>query len=229
MPRSATVAFDVYGTLGDVSRMSEGLAHQGEIGGLASRWRSHQLEISWLLTVMGHYEDFETVTAYALDVALADCGVRLSDLERRRLLRNAERLETFPDVGPALEQLRMAGFPLAVLSNGSPRMLESALETAGIRDHFGAVISAHEVRAYKPAPAVYRHAARRLGTSIGDIWLVSGNAFDAAGAKAAGMRVAKVEREPSLRYPFAGRPDLTLSSLEELAAELVEIEGAGGR
>lgn len=208
--------------------MSDGLGHQRDITGLVSRWRGHQLEISWLLTVMERYEDFEAVTAYALDVALADCGLQLSDHERRALLRNVELLETFPDVAPALDRLADAGFPLAVLSNGSPRMLESLLGTAGIRERFEAVISVDEVGAYKPAPAVYHHAARRLDRSIGEVWLVSGNPFDAAGAKAAGMRVAKIERQPSFRYPFAGQPDLTVSSLEELAAELVEVDDTGG-
>lgn len=229
MSRGSTVAFDVYGTLGDVARMSGELGHERDLTALLSRWRDHQLEISWLLTVMGRYEDFEAVTAYALDVALAGCDMRLSDQERRRLLRNVELLETFPDVGPALEQLGVAGFPLAVLSNGSPRMLESMLVAAGIRDRFEVVISADEVRAYKPAPAVYHHAARRLKRAIGDVWLVSGNPFDAAGAKAAGMRVVKVERQPSFRYPFAPAPDLTVSSLEELPAALVEAQGAARR
>ncbi len=174
---------------------------------------------------MERYEDFEVVTAHALDVALADCGLRLVDGEREALLRTVELLEVFPDAGPALDRLRDAGFPLAVLSNGSPRMLESMLGHAGIRDRFAAVISVHEVRAYKPAPAVYHHAARCLGRAIGDVWLVSGNPFDAAGAKAAGMKVAKVERRPSFHYPFATAPDLTVTSLEELAGALSAAPG----
>lgn len=205
--------------------MANGLRR--DIGPLVTGWRRHQLEISWLLSVMERYEDFEAVTAYALDVALAEGGLVLSEDERRALLRNVERLEVFPDVRPALDRLEAADFPLAVLSNGSSRMLDALLGRAGITERFAAVISVDEVGVFKPAPAVYRHAARRLDREIGDVWLVSGNPFDAAGAKAAGMRVAKIERQASFCYPFAEAPDIIVSGLEELAAELIELTDAG--
>jgi len=202
--------------------MAGELGDRRDLGPLISLWRRHQLEISWLLSVMERYEDFERVTAYALDVAIGECGLRLSGADRRALMRSVELLEVHSDVDVALARLDDAGFPLAVLSNGSPRMLDALLGRAGIRERFAAVISVDEVGVFKPAPAVYHHAARRLGRLIGDVWLVSGNPFDAAGAKAAGMRVAKIERQPSFRYPFAGDPDITVSSLEELAARLIE-------
>jgi 2-haloacid dehalogenase len=82
------------------------------------------------------------------------------------------------------------------------------------------VISVDEVGVFKPAPAVYEHAARRLGRPIADVWLVSANPFDAAGGKVAGMRVCKLERRPSIRYAFAGPPDLILTSLAALPAAL---------
>jgi len=223
------IAFDVYGTLGDVARMMGPLGDGADLTDLASRWRRHQLEITWLLTIMDRYEDFEVVTAQALDVALADSGLQLAEADREALLRNVELLEVFPDAVPALNHLRDAGFPLAVISNGSPRMLESMLGHAGIHERFAAVVSVAEIGAYKPAPAVYHHAARRLGRAIGDVWLVSGNPFDAAGAKVAGMKVAKVERGPSFQYPFAAAPDLTVTSLEELPAALGAALAGRGR
>lgn len=210
----------MYGTLVDLAQVGDEAGDGRAIREVVRRWRTHQLEISWLLTVMERYEDFEAVTAYALDVALSQSRVRLSRHERDALLRDFDAVPAFSEVGSALDRLRDAGFRLAVLSNGSAPMLESLLRKAGLRDRFEVVVSADEVGAYKPAPAVYHHAARRLKRSIAEVWLVSANAFDAAGAKAAGMKVAKVERQPSFRYPFAEPPDLTVASLEELTTRL---------
>lgn len=210
--------FDVYGTLGDPSGMANALAAvTQDAQRLARSWRMHQLQISWLLSLMQRYEDFEAVTAYALETAFAEAGLELTTGARRAALRGLESLALYDDVAPALERLESAGYVLAVLSNGSPSMLESLLRNAGIRDRFQHVISVDEVRVFKPSPAVYRHAAARLGRPSEQLWLVSANPFDAAGGKAAGMRVAKVEREPSYSYPFAAPPNLVISTLHELS------------
>jgi 2-haloacid dehalogenase len=76
------------------------------------------------------------------------------------------------------------------------------------------------VRVYKPSPRAYRHAAERLGLARGEVWLVSANPFDCAGAKSAGLGVVKVERGPSFAYGFAEPPDLVVASLTELADAL---------
>lgn len=211
------MAFDVYGTLGDPARLTD--ANTGAPPELAASWRRHQLEITWLLTVMDRYEDFDAVTAHALDVAVAEAGLGLSPADRATLLEGARALAPFPDAAAALERLDAAGLPLVVLSNGSPSGLETLLASAGLRERFVEVISAGEVGAYKPSPRVYKHAAERLGRPPGEIWLVSGNPFDAAGAKLAGMRVVKVERGASFRYPFAPAPDLVVEDLAGLRAE----------
>jgi len=218
-PRAVT--FDVFGTLIDPGGAVDALrAHVPEAHKVAQSWRRHQLEISWLLSLIERYEDFDRVTVYALDTALAETGVALSAAAREEILDALARLPAYDDVAAALERLESEGFALAVLSNGSPRMLESTLAAAGIRGWFQQVISVDEVRVYKPSPTVYRHAAKRLGVAPGEVWLVSGNPFDCAGAKAAGLGVAKLERGASFAYAFAEPADLTLSSLEELADSL---------
>lgn len=209
--------FDVYGTLGDPRGMADALAGVAqEPERLARSWRTHQLQISWLLSLIERYEDFEAVTAYALEVAFAEAELELASGARQQALRGLETLPLYDDVAPALVRLEAAGGVLAVLSNGSPAMLESLLRSAGIRDRFQQVVSVDEVGVFKPAPAVYRHAAQRLDRAVDELWLVTANPFDAAGAKSAGMRVAKVEREPSFDYPFAPRADLVVSTLLEL-------------
>ena len=200
--------------------MTEALRpHSPECEGLAARWRARQLEISWLLSLMDRYEDFDRVTAHALDFALAEASESLGEAERRDVLARLDLLDLHEDARPALEALANAGFTLAVLSNGTPRALDALLRRAGIRDRFEVVVSADEVRVYKPAARVYRHAAERLRRPIGDVWLVSANPFDLAGAKAAGMRPAAVERVRRPRYAFAPPPDLAAPSLVDLARD----------
>ena len=215
------LAFDMFGTLAQPFGPVESLRRatpQPEL--LAASWRRHQLEISWLLTVMQRYEDWPAVTAYALDVALDEAGIDVPTEDRQRLLTEGGRPQLFDDVPDALAGLVGSGARLAVLSNGTSAALRTIVEAAGIADRFEEIVSVDEVGAYKPAPAVYRHAASRLGVPLDELWLVSANPFDCAGAKAAGLRVAKVERGPSFSYPFAPPADVVLDDLRELARHL---------
>ena len=212
------LAFDMYGTLVDPASFA--IALRGWIDDperAAASWRRHQLEISWLLSVMGCYEDWASVTRYGLLSVLQESGLELADERLEEVLDRARIPALFDDVPDALEALIGAGHELAVFSNGTAAQLGSILAETGIAGYFSAVISVDEVGIFKPAPAVYEHAARRLGRAIGDVWLVSANPFDAAGAKAAGMRVAKLERGRSIRYGFAPPADLVIASLAELA------------
>jgi 2-haloacid dehalogenase len=164
---------------------------------------------------MGKHADFWQVTGDALDYALA--AHRLGGAElRARLLSSYERLGAYADARPALEALRAKGLRLAILSNGSPRMLAEAAASAGLAPLLEHVISVEDVRVYKPSPAVYRLAPDRLGLWPAEIAFVSANGWDAAGAKAFGFSVAWCNRAglPVDRLP--DRPDVELRSLAEL-------------
>lgn len=215
------MAFDLFGTLvepfGSVRTVPGRLEHPDR---LVASWRRHQLEISWLLSVMGRYENWQAVTTYALDVALAEAGVSLTAVEKQQLLDEANQARLFPDVAEALADLASAGCRLAVLSNGTPDSLRSVLEETGIAHRFTHIISADEVRTFKPAPAVYQHAAQRLECTPEQLWLVSANAFDCAGARSAGLHVARLQRQPSFSYPFAAPPDIVVADLADLASLL---------
>jgi HAD superfamily hydrolase (TIGR01493 family) len=108
-------------------------------------------------------EDFRWVTSRALEYALAFIDVQLPAERTQQLIELYDHLRPFPDAAQALGSLVGMGYELAVLSNGSPDMIKNCLEHSGLADYFGQRISADEVRAFKPAPTVYRHAAERLG------------------------------------------------------------------
>src|SRR5262249_44002237 len=143
----------------------------------AEVWRMKQLEYTFRLVAMERYEDFETVTRKALDYALAVVGYDASGEQRAALFAEYDHLRPFAEVNEGLQQLAAKGHPMVVLSNGTPRMLRAAMRSSGLEGAIQTVISVDEVRTYKPAPRVYKHAAARLGRPIGEIRLVSSNAF----------------------------------------------------
>ena len=134
-------------------------------------------------------------------------------------------LASFPDVEAGLRRLQGAGHTLAVLSNGSPRMIAAVVRAAGLEGLFQELISVDEVRAYKPAPRVYQHAAARLGRPIGEVRLISSNPFDVVGAEAAGMQVAWLDRSGGLFDTPRPAPALVVTALTELAERLEQQPG----
>ncbi len=218
MPPAALV-FDVYGTLLDPATVTAACAAvTSDPAALASLWRQKQLEYTWLRGLMGQYEDFWAVTGAALDYALERLALTIDERHKARLMDAWLSLRPYPEVDAALS--RLAPRPLAVLSNGSPAMLEAGLRAAGLRERFRHLLSADAVRTYKPAPAVYALAEQHLALPREQLLFVSANAWDVAGAKAFGLPCAWIRRTetPPERLGFA--PDLIVRDLDELATHV---------
>lgn len=213
--------FDAYGTLFDVhSAVDRFRPRLGEMADAVSdTWRIKQLEYTWLRSLMGRHADFWQVTGEALDYALAGCGVEDRQL-REDLMEAYLRLDCYPEVPETLSRLKNAGMPLAILSNGAPRMLAAALKAGGLEGLFEGVFSVEEVGVFKPDPRVYRLATDRLGFEAGQILFLSSNSWDVAGAASFGLRVAWVNRFGQVpeRLPFG--PDAEIGSLTGLPALL---------
>ena len=211
------VVFDAYGTLFDVASAAASCRDVlGERAApLAALWRDKQLQYSWLRAVAGRHADFWQVTGDALDFALAALGLE-GAVPRERLLGLYRTLDVFPDVRDALRRVNAAGLPTAILSNGSPAMLQSAVAHAGIGQLLDLVLSVEEVGVFKPHPKVYQLAVDRLGVPTAAILFVSSNGWDAAAAAAFGMRALWCNRyrQPPERLP--GRPEREIHSLAEL-------------
>ena len=169
---------------------------------------------------MDRYQDFEWVTARALEYALAASGTQLDAHQVAGLLAQYDDLEPFPDVMPGLEALSGLGLTMVVFSNGSPRMLNAVLASSGLASYFAEVVSVHVVRAFKPSPRVYHHLLSTVRRPAGDVLLISSNAFDAIGAQTAGVPAAWVNRSGAPFDPIADPPKLVVKSLGELAASL---------
>lgn len=214
--------FDAYGTLFDFASAATGCADilGAKAAPLAALWRDKQLQYAWLRALQGRYAPFWQVTGEALDYALETLDLPQDGDLRTRLLELYRVLSTFPEVPEVLRRLRGAGFVTAILSNGSPDMLDSAVESAGLAGHLDAVLSVDEVRTFKPDPRVYQLAVDRLGLPAEAIAFQSSNAWDAHAAAAFGMRVVWCNRYGQRRERLPGTPVREVRSLAELPALL---------
>ncbi|WP_198368668.1 haloacid dehalogenase type II [Roseomonas rosulenta] len=217
--------FDAYGTLFDFASAAAGCADVlgDKAGPLTTLWRDKQLQYSWLRGLQGRYVPFWQVTGDALDFALETLDLPADGPLRERLMDLYRTLGTFPEVPGVLRALREAGFATAILSNGSPDMLASAVEGAGLGGAFDAVISVDEVGNFKPDPRVYQRAVDRLGVPAEAIAFQSSNAWDAHAASAFGMRVVWCNRYGQRRERLPGTPAHEIHSLAELPSLLAPL------
>ena len=211
--------FDMFGTLFNVH--SSVAACQEAFGEEASefsrQWRRRQLEYSWLRAAMKRYVPFWQLTRDSLDVTLREFG-RAADLELRdRLLEAYLRIEPYPDAGPTLTALRDRGVQAAILTNGSRDMTESALDSSGLHDRVEVVMSADDVRTFKPDPAMYAMAPDVLGVEPREIVFISSHPWDLAGATLARFQTLWVNRTDAAHPELLGfGPHLAISGLAEL-------------
>ena len=214
-----TCIFDAYGTLFDVAAAARILAKQPgqeklvEVWPkLAADWRLKQLQYTWLRAVTGDHTPFWEVTKDGLDWAMEAAG--LDDPEMREaLLALYWELPAYDEVFEMLASLKARGMNTGILSNGSPDMLDGAVEFAGVREWLDAVLSVEDVGIFKPARVVYDMVGKRFGTTPDQVLFVSSNGWDAAAAAGYGFHTVWENRagEPMDRLP--AKPSHVLSDL----------------
>ena len=215
-----TCVFDAYGTLFDVAaaaRTAEAEPGREALAAcwqkLANDWRLKQLQYTWLRAVADAHTDFWEVTQNGLDWALEANGLAGDDALRERLLGLYWELEAYAEVPQMLAQLKAGGMATAILSNGSPDMLQGAVDSAGVGDVLDDVLSVQDVGVFKPHASVYDLVGNRFNCAKSEVLFVSSNGWDAAAAAGYGFQTAWVNRagEPMDRLPWT--PDTVLSDL----------------
>jgi 2-haloacid dehalogenase len=212
--------FDAYGTLFDVHaplrRLAAGIGPKAEE--ISQLWRQKQLEYTWLRSLMGVHADFWQVTGEALDYALERHAISEPGL-RDEIMALYLKLEAYPDAREAVEAVKARGRLTAILSNGSPAMLEAAVRHAGLDGLFNAVLSVEDVGIYKPSRRVYRLAMHKLQLQEpASVCFVSANSWDAQGAAQFGFQSVRVNRFGVMDDRIPGRPAAHISDLGQLAA-----------
>lgn len=215
-----TCIFDAYGTLFDVAAAArEAAAEPGREAfakhwtKVANDWRLKQLQYTWLRAVAHAHTDFWEVTQSGLDWALEASGLEGDAELRERLLALYWELSAYPEVPQMLAELKARGMNTAILSNGSPDMLNGAVESANVQELLDDVLSVESVGIFKPAPEVYELVTKRFNCAHDEVLFVSSNGWDAACATGYGFKTAWVNRagEPVDRMPWT--PAVILSDL----------------
>ncbi|KIC50912.1 haloacid dehalogenase type II [Tateyamaria sp. ANG-S1] len=222
-----TCIFDAYGTLFDVAAAARIAASEPDFPQLADtwptvaeHWRLKQLQYTWLRAITNAHTDFWQVTQDGLDWALERSGLDGNAALRERLLALYWELQAYPEVPTMLHALRDAGLNTAILSNGSPDMLNGAVQSAGIGNVLDDCLSVESVGIFKPDSRVYDLVGQRFGCARDEVLFVSSNGWDAAGAAGYGFTTAWVNRagEPMDRLPWTPSHMLSdLTSIPELA------------
>ncbi len=188
------VVFDAYGTLYDIQSVAEvteqAFPGYGEL--VTQIWRIKQLEYTWLRSLMRHYQDFSLVTRDSLAYTLRCLGLNADAGVFERIMDKYLHLDLYPDAAAALAA--MQGHKLAILSNGSPAMLDALVRNSGLDRVLDATISVDAKKIFKPSPDAYALIETTLGVAPADVLFVSSNPWDVCGAKAFGLRVAWIER-----------------------------------
>ncbi len=216
------LVFDAYGTLFDphavIARCERFWPGKGTA--LSQLWRAKQLEYTWQRSLMGRYLPFSEVTREALAYACESLALRCEAEQQSALMQEYLNLAPYPDVPDALTALKTGKRRLAILTNGSPDMIEPLVANRGMAKTFDAVLSVHELKRFKPSPQVYDLAVQKLGVPAARIGFVSSNCWDALGAKSFGFSAWWINRTGAPVDRLGFQPDGILKSLGDLPAAL---------
>jgi 2-haloacid dehalogenase len=187
--------FDAYGTLFNLNAAVA--RHRAAVGPDADQfsevWRQKQIEYTWNHTLAGRYLDFWTLTQRALDY----CFERFPSVNRKvraDLLEAYFKLDAYPDAGAVLRELKTRGEHTAILTNGSPAMIDAAVAAAGLKGLLDVVLSVDAVKVFKTRPETYALVTRHFSCKPAEVVFVSSNRWDAFGATAFGFRTVWVNR-----------------------------------
>ena len=209
--------FDAYGTLFDVNAACRELSK--EVGDsweqLASLWRLRQVEYTWLRNSMDQYIDFWQITSDALDYAMETLDIENIEL-REDLLNLYLKLEAYPEVKGLLTKLKQRGLKTGILSNGSMKMLNSAVDNANIREYLDEILSVEECEIYKPSSKVYDLVKIKMQINNENVLFFSSNAWDMHAASNYGFKTIWVNRFNAKLERLPGKPIEIVNSLEKI-------------
>lgn len=213
-----TITFDSFTTLVDVHSSTRAALEEyvDQVESIATLWRLRAVDYRMVSTYTGVHESYEQTSKEALEYALHVHNVNLSDKIIDEISSVFYELDVFDDVYKGMKQLHNAGYNLAIVSNGTPELLDSIIDRAEIGEFISEVISAEEIQVYKPHPHIYEHAAERVNTPVDQIAHVATPWYDIYGAMHTDMQGIWINRRGVPWDRFNGSPDLVITSFDDL-------------
>ena len=216
MNNAKAIVFDAYGTLFDVNSAAEKC--KDKIGNkwenFANFWRTTQLEYTWLRSLMKKHKNFWQITEDSLDKSMETFQIDKS--LRNDLLSFYKELSPYPEVKNVLENLKKKSFKLAILSNGTPELLNHLVKSSDLENLFDDIFSVEEVKIYKPEPKVYDIPVNKYKVSKGEITFLSANTWDVSGAGNYGYNSIWVNRNNSVFDKLDYKPKNEVKNLKQL-------------
>ena len=210
------IVFDAYGTLFDVNSAAEKC--KDKIGdkweAFANFWRTTQLEYTWLRSLMKKHKDFWQITEDSLDKSM---NVFSIDMNMKNDLLNLYKvLSPYPEVKEVLENLKKKNFKLAILSNGTPKLLEELVTSNNLNNLFNDLFSIEEVKVYKPDSQVYEIPIKKYNIKASEITFLSANTWDVSGGGNYGYNSVWVNRNKSQFDILDYQPKNEIGNLSQL-------------
>ena len=216
MNNTRAIVFDAYGTLFDVNSAAE--KRKDKIGNkwenFANFWRTTQLEYTWLRSLMKKHKNFWQITEDSLDKSMETFQIETS--LKNDLLSLYKELSPYPEVKSVLENLKKKSFKLAILSNGTPELLNHLVKSSDLENLFDDIFSVEEVKIYKPDPKVYDIPVNKYKVSKGEITFLSANTWDVSGAGNYGYNSIWVNRNNSVFDKLDYKPKNEVKNLKQL-------------
>ena len=214
--KTKSVIFDAYGTLFDVNSAAEKC--KDKIGdkweNFANFWRTTQLEYTWLRSLMKRHKDFWEITENSLDKSMKVFNINKS--MKNELLSLYKVLSPYPEVKEVLNILKKKKFKLAILSNGTPALLEELVQSNHLNEFFDDLFSIEEVKVYKPDSKVYGLPIKKYQIKINEITFLSANTWDVSGGGNYGYNAVWVNRNNNVFDNLDYKPKHEINNLTQL-------------
>ena len=216
MKKIKAIIFDAYGTLFDVNsaaeKCKEKLGDKWE--GFANYWRTTQLEYTWLRSLMRRHKDFWQITEDSLDKSMNFYNIDNS--MRSELLNLYKVLSPFTEVRDTLKKLKQSNYKLAILSNGTPELLNELVVSNQLKDIFDDIFSVEEAGIFKPDSKVYDLPINKYNIEKNEVLFLSANTWDVSGAGNYGYNTVWVNRNNNIFDKLDFEPNQQISNLSEL-------------
>ena len=216
MKNIKAIIFDAYGTLFDVNSAAEKC--RSKIGdkweSFANYWRKTQLEYTWLRSLMGRHKDFWQITEDSLDKSMQ--AFNINKAMKNELLDLYKILSPYPEVKETLEKLKEKKYKLAILSNGTPALLNELVKSNGLQNLFDNIFSIEEVKIYKPSSKVYDMPVKKYSIKNEEVAFLSANTWDVSGGGNYGFTSIWVNRNKNIFDNLDYKPKNVISGLNQL-------------